>query len=253
MMAEEKPYVYKPPPVRIPQPDYVAPQSKTQNIVYGCPICTNNDTIKCSSCQIKHLQIELNKLRNELAKLSIDRIDELHLKYYQQIEIKKYFIRTPLPVKFEYESKLSNAYFFTLTFDPTKFGLHEYENERKEYILWTLTKYRHLYFECWGSFEYHKNGIIHAHAIIITGQPKELYQKIQPMFTDKEHNKYAVDYGKAKYPQAEEYITKISTCYFYTNGTYTPPKKPNYSDIKYEGDFTIDSPPPEPINKIVFY
>lgn len=193
--------------------------SKIVKIINDCPLCYNS-SIKCSSCEIKHLKRELASVREELVRLSIDRIEMLHLKYYQRLDVLKYAHRSVVPHKFEYESKLSNSYFFTMTFDPVKFGLHPYESERKEYILYTLIKQlkHQLFTECWGSFEYHKNGIIHTHCIIVTGSVNELYRKLQPMYTDKLQNKYAVTFGKAKYPQAEDYITKESTCYYYING-----------------------------------
>lgn len=184
-------------------------------VMIHCLIC--KDTSPCYKCQIAHLKRENADLRNELTRLHGITNEKLQLKYWQQQEITNTFIQSKTKIKFDYKSKLSNAYFYTITFDPNKFGVEPLEDERKQYILYTLYKTikSELLTEVYGSFEYHKNGLIHTHFIAITGYPDEIYQKLKPLYTDNPHNRIALTYGKAKYPQAQQYIEKESTHYYY--------------------------------------
>lgn len=140
----------------------------------------------------------------------------LDLKYYQKMDIRNTFSENTLPFVFDYESKLSNAYFITITFDPNKFGVKENTDLRKDYILYQLTKLKQkeLYTDCYGCFEYHKNGIVHSHLIMITNYPKEIKQLLKSKFTDNVHNKVVIQLDKAKFPQAQQYIEKESEHYY---------------------------------------
>lgn len=187
-----------------------------------CIICSQ--TSQCFKCQIAQLKQENADLRKELARFHSITNEKLQLKYWQQQEITNTFIQSKTKIPFEYKDKLSNAYFITITFDPNKFGVEQLDDERKQYILYSLYKCikSEMITELYGSFEYHKNGLIHSHAIAITGYHKELYDKLQPLYTDNSHNKYAIQIGKAKHPQAQQYIEKESTHYYYFNSHFSP-------------------------------
>lgn len=180
-----------------------------------CLIC--RQTSQCYKCQIQELKQENTALRNELARFHTIENDALQLKYWQSQEIINTFTQSKMKIPFEYKSKLSNAYFITITFDPNKFGVAQLEDERKQYILYSLYKCikSELLTEVYGCFEYHKNGLVHAHAILITGYPKEIQQKLHPLYTDNTKNKVVIQIDKAKHPQAQQYIEKESTHYFH--------------------------------------
>lgn len=181
-----------------------------------CAICAGTSTL-CYKCQIDKLTQEVHELREELTRLYAIKSEELKLKYHQLQDIETNIKQRNTPFNFEYESKLSNSYFCTITFDPNRFGVESQEEDRKNYILYHLLNLMNneLFTECYGSFEYHKNGIIHAHTIIITGYPNELKRSLKPLFTNNPNNRVAIQLDKAKYPQAKQYIDKESNHYFY--------------------------------------
>lgn len=180
-----------------------------------CLIC--HDTSQCFKCQIQELKEENSSLRKELARFHAIENDALKLQYWQQQEITNLFTQSKIKIPFEYKSKLSNAYFITITFDPNKFGVVQLEDERKQYILYSLYKCikSKLLTELYGCFEYHKNGLIHTHAILITGYPTEIKHKLHPLYTDNTKNTVVIQIDKAKHPQAQQYIEKESTHYYY--------------------------------------
>jgi len=183
---------------------------------FSCSICSGTSTL-CYKCQVNKLTQEVHELREELTRLYAIKSDELKLKYYQLQDLQNIKQRNT-PFHFEYESKLSNSYFCTITFDPNRFGVESQEEDRKNYILYHLynlmTKL-HYITELYGSFEYHKNGIIHAHTIIVTGYPEDVKKYLKSQFTNNPNNRVAIQLDKAKYPQAKEYIDKESNHYFY--------------------------------------
>lgn len=182
----------------------------------GCAVCFSS-SIPCFRCQIHTLKLEVSKLKTQLAEYEDKALDELRISDSQYLFLTDPLIQDTEPLGYNYLDVLSNCYFFTLTFDPARFGLKPHVSDRERYILFHLLKAfkQKLFFSCYGSFEFHKTGIVHAHLIVHTGQPKELYQYLKPRFTNNPYNKVAVDYGKAKYPQAKQYIDKESTSYFY--------------------------------------
>jgi len=207
-------------PVNIPT-EYKSVQQQTLKV---SPKIPNNKCVKCYNtpqclqCENKQLKNDNLQLTQQLGKLLMIQPEEFDLKYYHKMDIKKHFKRQSTPFKeFEYKSKLTNASFFTITFDPSKFGTQPFEDERKEYILHALTKsIKTEYFtEICGCFEYHKNGIVHAHFIVITAFRQQLKDCLIPYFTNNKRNLKCIDAGPAKYPQAMDYLTKESTDYFY--------------------------------------
>lgn len=183
----------------------------------NCVQC-HDSNIKCYRCQIRQLKAENLSLKQELQKYYLIDNEQLSLTRYQQQDIDNNFIQQSTPLDYDYKDKLSNEYFITITFDPSKFGLQPYESERKDYILYQLTRLRNkdLFTDCYGCFEYHKNGIIHTHLIMNTAFPKEIYQILKSKFTDNSHNKVVLQIDKAKWPQAKDYINKESDHYYYT-------------------------------------
>ena len=180
----------------------------------NCVICKGS--IQCNRCTITQLRQENQALKKELSTYYIDKSELLQLKYYEELQLRKYIQQSASPYEFEYKDKLSNAHFITLTFDPAKFGLQEYRSQRMDYISYQLTSLlqQQLTTSFYGCFENHKNGIIHAHLIMITAFPKEVFKQLKKSLTDNQYNKVCVDIGPAKYPQAKEYIEKESTDYF---------------------------------------
>lgn len=181
----------------------------------NCAICSGSN-IQCSKCEILSLRKTINGLQSQLDKYTNILSDNLSLKYWQVVDIDKCFKRSKKPIPYNYKDKLSTAKFLTITFDPAKFGIQPLEDERKNYILLQLQRMivHEMILELYGSFEYHKSGIVHAHCIIITNDESAVKQYIQPKFTDNRYNRKAIDLGPAKYPQAEEYINKESVDYF---------------------------------------
>lgn len=181
---------------------------------FYCVICRNST--QCFRCEIKELKQQILDLKSKIIKYESDCSEQLALHYYNKVEIRKTFSEKQMKFVFDYENKLSNAYFITITFDPNKFGVKELTDMRKDYILHQLTKLyqKEMYSDCYGCFEHHKNGIIHSHLIMITAFPKEVRAYLKSKFTDNVHNKVVIQLDKAKYPQAAEYIEKESVHYY---------------------------------------
>lgn len=174
-------------------------------------------SILCYSCENRFLRKEITKLQQQLEIYTNTLSEELDLKYWQLMDIKNTFERSNTSMRFDYKHRLSTCKFITLTFDPAKFGIQPLHDERKNYILSKLYRLikSSIVIELYGSFEYTKAGIVHAHLIANTNFTiEELTAIIKPYFTDNPYNTKAVDIGPAKYPQAEEYINKESDDYF---------------------------------------
>lgn len=133
------------------------------------------------------------------------------------------------PQEFEYGA---NSYFYTITFDPERFGPIIPDNKAKDYILYILSMVIEKFANTriYGSFEYHKNGNIHAHCIIVTYQQKEITQYLKSKFTNNPKNKHCIDCGPARVPQAKEYIEKESDHYFTSEDYIVIKKKPKTSE-----------------------
>lgn len=181
-----------------------------------CPVCIGS-SIQCYKCNIKQLKQKICQLEKQLAN------------YDDHILAEKLQIPTPNNIYKIRQSnqKLSNLYsidnqhmssykFITITFDSSKFGMQPLEDYRKNYILYQLYSLyqKDMIKNFYGSFEYHKNGLIHAHIICQTYNPIDVYYYLLSKFTDNTKNKIAVQLDKAKIPNAIDYIEKESTHYF---------------------------------------
>jgi hypothetical protein len=199
-----------------------------------CPVCCDS-SVKCSKCEIKYLKNEVNTLRRELSKYYTSDITKFTPNFTDKFNSTNFITRRQCtPFEYNYETELSNSFFITITFDPAKFGLYPYEAERKQYIINSLYKIMKddLIKKCYGCFEYHNNGIIHSHLIanIAPDDAKLVKRKLKEQFTDNLNNKIVVDIGKAKFPNAKEYIEKESEDYYLitpknNNNTKNEPSK----------------------------
>lgn len=114
------------------------------------------------------------------------------------------------------KDQLPSYQFITLTFDPSKFGLQPMEQQRKDYILYHIMNLykKQLIHNFYGSFEYHKSGLVHAHLIAQLYDKNTVYNYLQSKFTNNNKNKIAIRMDPAKIPNAIDYINKESTDYF---------------------------------------
>lgn len=192
----------------------------------SCVICKGSS--QCLKCENKQLKNQLEELSQELLKFyTTDTLNKLYLSSYQMSGVKQLFQISEKPMVFEYKHYICQSYFLTLTFDPARFGLAPYPEQRIDYILYHMYKCcKYVFIKgLYGCFEHHKNGIVHSHMIIITEEKEQVYKYLHKQFTDNPHNKIAVHIDKAKHPQAKQYIEKESIYYF-----------------KYEGGMTRASP-----------
>lgn len=180
-----------------------------------CPVCIGS-SIQCDRCTIKQLKNEIKLLNQQLANYT-EHIssDVLRVPYNEIHRIKQ----SNLPLDNYYpidHDQLSSYKFITITFDPTKFGTQQLDQQRKDYILHHLIKLydNEMIKNFYGCFEYHKNGIVHSHIIAQTYVPQDVYSYLKTKFTDNAKNKYAIQIDPAKIPQAIDYINKESTNYF---------------------------------------
>lgn len=198
-------------------------KSKPAKIIsYECPLCASS-SVKCNKCEIISLKLQVQQLKNELQKFYLIDRELLSISHNEKFLSTQFVtLRCSKPIEFEYKDALSLSHFVTITFDPARFGLQEWEFERKEYILhkWYILLDKHLINHVYGSFEYHKNGIIHCHAIINAQNEniKQINRTLRSFFTNNSKNKVVVQVGPAKYPQAQEYIEKESDDYFLIMG-----------------------------------
>lgn len=183
----------------------------------SCAIC--HQSTQCYKCEIVDLKAKVRNLQCELSKYYTADVEKLMLSYSdKQLSTHFDLFQSKEPLPYDYKEELSTSHFVTLTFDPARFGMHLYDEERKQYIIHKLyyLMYNKLIKKCYGSFERHKNGIIHSHLIINAQQEdiKKIKQKLKSYFSDNPHNRIVVDIGPAKYPQAKEYIEKESDDYY---------------------------------------
>lgn len=171
---------------------------------------------QCYKCQIKTLQVRNQQLQTKLDFYETRQSENMCLTYSQKSDIWDKFDFYTSPQKWEYGDKLSHSHFITITFDPAKFGPRPDVQLRKDYIMNTLLELHNLqlFTDCYGCFEFHQNGIVHSHLIMITGMPKVVYRMLKEKFTDNKHNKIAIQVDLAKHPQAKKYIDKESSHFY---------------------------------------
>lgn len=183
----------------------------------SCAICYQST--QCYRCENRDLKIKIQSLQQELSKYYTSDIEKFTLSYYDK-QLSQEFITkySDKPILYDYKNELSTSHFVTITFDPAKFGMQMFDDERQQYIIHKLYNLmsKDLIKKCYGSFERHKNGIIHSHLIINAQQEdiKKITKLLKSYFTDNPYNKIAIDIGPAKYPQAMEYIEKESDNYY---------------------------------------
>jgi len=115
----------------------------------------------------------IKELINENTQLKKDNL------FYRNIEIqllhednqsyKLIYQRDESPMAFDdYKIKHNLLYFMTITYDPERFDnlIFTSEEQQKEYILYSLYKFRNQINFIYGCFEKQTNGIIHAHLLI---------------------------------------------------------------------------------------
>jgi len=89
----------------------------------------------------------------------------------------------------DYQMRQNLMYFMTITYDPQRFDNFELtsEEQQKEYILYSLYKFRHQINFMYGCFEKQSNGFIHAHILINYTDAKEFINesltKLKSLFT----------------------------------------------------------------------
>lgn len=149
--------------------------------------------------------------------------EQLQLTPYQELDINSKFQFSSIPFTFQNPSQdnlteLAHWHFVTVTFDPSKFGVSNLNDDERKYILYQIVRCirRGFIKQVYGSFELHQNGRTHAHFICyaLDNDYKELLKK---SFTDNPYNKRAVVIYPAKFPKVLNYINKESTNYFKTN------------------------------------
>lgn len=181
----------------------------------NCPVCIGSS--QCYKCQIKQLNNTIRELRKKLEVYDEHILADHLLIPPDNANFRVKQSNKPLDNLYPIEqSQIETYYFVTLTFDPAKFGTHRLDQHRKDYILHQLMILydKELIKNFYGCFEHHDSGIIHAHVIIKTYNPSEVYQLLQVKFTDNNRNKRAVQLVPAKIPNAIKYINKESSNYF---------------------------------------
>jgi len=181
----------------------------------SCVICSGSSP--CNKCIIKTQQRLINGLLEKIAYLENQKNDKLQLKEYDYQNNYSKVIRTNTPQQYEYSKQLSNTRFYTITFDPAKFGTLKLDTEDcYNYIIHHILEAQKIYciFSFYGCIEMHKNGNPHAHVLIHSNYQNDIKNFLKSKFTDNMHNKFCIDSGPAKYPQAKEYIEKESKIYF---------------------------------------
>jgi len=115
----------------------------------------------------------IKELINENIQLKQDNLFyrnvELQLLHEDNQHYKLIYKRDEVPMAFDdYKIKHNLLYFMTITYDPDRFDnlIFISEEQQKEYILYSLYKFRHHINFMYGCFEKQTNGIIHAHILI---------------------------------------------------------------------------------------
>jgi hypothetical protein len=107
------------------------------------------------------------------------------------------------------------TFFFTLTFDPDKFGYNNDPEHEEDYILIVLhkafkDKERFNINGIYMCFEKHKSGVIHAHGITRSSPyyMKVIKHYLKTSFTNNPRNRTAVQYEPSR-PNGIQYIGKL--------------------------------------------
>jgi len=129
----------------------------------------------------------IKELINENTQLKRDNL------FYRNIELqlldednqsyKGIYKRDESPMAFDdYKIKQNLLYFMTITYDPERFDnlIFVSEDQQKEYILYSLYKFRHYINFMYGCFEKQNNGIIHAHILINYNDSNEFINDYLP-------------------------------------------------------------------------
>lgn len=178
-----------------------------------CPICFTS-TIACDRCSIKALTKENQQLKVLLLQFQnqVPKVFDVPDMSSTFEEDTKYL---DLPI---YKHDILDEYMgLTLTFDPSKFGRYSLPQWEKQYIFYALSQIikAGVISRCTGSFEFHKDGRVHAHVLFKSRFSGQYVQDaITPYFTDNKSNKRAVLCKPAKFPNIIDYIKKESDHYF---------------------------------------
>ena len=191
----------------------------------SCVVCSGSS--QCNRCIIRSQRTTIAGLLEKIAYLENSKNDLLQIREYERQKVYHKIIRTTTPQEYDYKDHLSNTRFYTITFDPTKFGQLKLDLEDSyNYIIHHLLEAQKIYciFSFYGCIEMHQNGNPHAHLLIHSNYHNDIKNYLKAKFTDNMRNKFCIDSGPAKYPQAKEYIDKESKIYFKNKLTVLKPK-----------------------------
>jgi hypothetical protein len=178
---------------------------------YECVIC--HGTKPCPKCQIKALATALKAANDQIRFLTNDYHEALTVQYYDKIKIGYHFDISNVQISFlpqiNIYNNLSNLFFGTITFDPSKFGSVNPTDKERMYILKSIYHLRHEYFMVYGCFERHKSGTTHAHFVMTTNCSADIKRRLKKQFTNAPRNEKAVQLDYARMPSALMYINKI--------------------------------------------
>lgn len=176
-----------------------------------CAICQGQPPL-CTRCEIRALKLEVLELKrvNQYLTRGNSILFDFEGSDYRIINMFSTFSSFKVGHDIAYHS--ATLKFYTLTFDPAKFGVSNDMELEKQYMLIQIGKaYRD--FNCtyvYGCFEYHKTGAVHTHFILKSydNHPK-IYKFLKYRFTDNPSNRCAIvvkavaDYGVIKYINKE--------------------------------------------------
>lgn len=180
----------------------------------NCVVCAGS--VQCLKCENFELKAQIRALRQEILKYNMDKSEVFQVSRHAEIEIYSKVLRYQHPIEafnLPTDDSIIKWRFLTLTFDPLKFGIQPFEQDRKAYILYKLLRSvrKNIIDDFYGCFEYHESGLIHAHMVINTDyNDKFIEDYFQPEFTDNRRNKRAVKCLPAK-TTVLDYIHKVNT------------------------------------------
>jgi len=161
------------------------------------------------------LRKELNRLKIENQQLKEQLAFFLGSSNIQNNSTELYFAKKTFTQCDKQAIDYSNEYFFfTLTFDPDKFGHDNDSEDEEDYILIVLHKLlkgkeRYNVDSIYLCFEKTKAGVIHAHGVCVSSPAylKVVKHYLKTCFTNNPRNRFAVQYEPAK-KRCIEYINK---------------------------------------------
>lgn len=157
----------------------------------------------CSTCEINRLRKENKKLKEQLNYFlgTSNIVNDSTELYYA----KKDWCELFHPPDNELLLVPNQTFFFTLTFDPDKFGYNNDPEDEEDYILIILhkafkDKERYNINGIYMCFEKHKSGVIHAHGIMRSSPyfMKVVKHYLKTCFTNNPRNIKAVQYEPSK-------------------------------------------------------